>query len=60
MDGQDGAGKSGGTSKDRSTDRPMIYTSAELLQGRRETWIEHNGRMYRLRITSQGNLILTR
>lgn len=38
----------------------MIYTSAELLQGRRETWIEHNGRMYRLRITSQGNLILTR
>lgn len=38
----------------------MIHTSEELLQGRDEAWIEHDGQMYRLRITSKGNLILTK
>lgn len=40
--------------------RPSVYTSDELLQGQSEAWIEHNGQMYRLRITSKGNLILTK
>ena len=34
-------------------------TSASLLGNLRELVIEHNGREYRLRVTSQGNLILT-
>ena len=34
-------------------------TSANLLGNLRELVIEHNGREYRLRVTSQGNLILT-
>jgi hemin uptake protein HemP len=39
---------------------PLIYTSTDLLQGRREAWIEHEGEMYRLRLTSQGKLYLTK
>jgi hemin uptake protein HemP len=39
---------------------PVVYTSAELLQGRREAWIEHEGERYRLRLTSQGKLYLTK
>ena len=34
-------------------------SSATLLGNVRELVIEHNGREYRLRVTSQGNLILT-
>jgi len=34
-------------------------SSATLLGNLRELVIEHNGREYRLRVTSQGNLILT-
>jgi hemin uptake protein HemP len=34
-------------------------SSAALLGNLRELVIEHNGREYRLRVTSQGNLILT-
>ena len=34
-------------------------TTAALLQGRREVEIEHAGRIYRLRITASGKLILT-
>lgn len=33
--------------------------SASLLQGRREIEIEHAGRIYRLRVTASGKLILT-
>jgi hemin uptake protein HemP len=33
--------------------------SRELLGGRRELVIEHNGREYRLRLTQSGKLILT-
>jgi hemin uptake protein HemP len=40
--------------------RPRIIDSAELLQGRREVWIEHGGEMYRLRLTSSGKLYLTK
>ena len=35
-------------------------SSAELLGGRRELEIEHGGQLYRLRLTSQGKLILTK
>lgn len=41
-------------------DRPAVFNSEELLQGRSEAWIEHGGQMYRLRVTSKGNLILTK
>ena len=41
-------------------DRPTIYTSDELLQGRREVWIEHGDQMYRLRLTQAGKLYLTK
>ncbi len=41
-------------------DRPAVFDSEELLQGRSEAWIEHGGQMYRLRVTSKGNLILTK
>lgn len=34
-------------------------TSSNLLGDLRELIIEHNGREYRLRVTSHGNLILT-
>lgn len=36
------------------------FTSDELLQGRREAWIEHHGEMYRLRLTGSGKLYLTK
>jgi hemin uptake protein HemP len=39
---------------------PIIYSSAELLQGRREVWIEHGDQMYRLRVTSAKKLYLTK
>jgi len=34
-------------------------TSAELFAGARELIIEHHGRLYQLRITQNGKLILT-
>ena len=39
---------------------PLIFTSAELLRGRREIWIKHGPDMYRLRLTAAGNLYLTK
>lgn len=46
-----------------STETPppsKTYQSAELFQGRREVYIQHGQALYRLRITSQGRLILTK
>ena len=40
--------------------RAAVYSSDELLQGRREAWIEHRGEMYRLRLTGSGKLYLTK
>jgi len=40
--------------------RPRIVSSEELLQGRRELWIEHGDEMYRLRLTKSGKLYLTK
>jgi hemin uptake protein HemP len=40
--------------------RPLVMRSEELLQGRRELWIEHGEEMYRLRLTRAGKLYLTK
>jgi hemin uptake protein HemP len=40
--------------------RPPVFSSAELLQGNREAWIEHGQQMYRLRLTHAGKLYLTK
>jgi hemin uptake protein HemP len=40
--------------------RPQIVRSEDLLQGRRELWIEHGDEMYRLRLTRAGKLYLTK
>lgn len=40
--------------------RPQIVHSSELLQGKRELWIEHGDEMYRLRLTRAGKLYLTK
>lgn len=42
------------------SERPLTVTSQEVLQGRRELWIEHEGQIYRLRVTSRGKLYLTK
>ena len=38
----------------------LIISSEELLKGRREMLIEHEGQLYRLRVTSRGKLYLTK
>jgi hemin uptake protein HemP len=40
--------------------RPKIVRSEDLLQGRRELWIEHGEELYRLRLTRSGKLYLTK
>ena len=44
----------------RDESRPQIVDSKDLLQGRRELWIEHGDEMYRLRLTRAGKLYLTK
>lgn len=39
---------------------PKHFTIEELFAGAREILIEHNGEIYRLRITAKGGLILTK
>ena len=39
--------------------KPARITSGDLLQGRTEMIIVHDGREYRLRVTQNGKLILT-
>lgn len=39
---------------------PRKVSSEELLKGDRELWIEHDGEIYRLRLTSRGKLYLTK
>jgi hemin uptake protein HemP len=38
----------------------LILRSEDLLQGRKEVWIEHGTEMYRLRVTAAGKLYLTK
>lgn len=42
------------------TGGPLTHRSQDLLQGRREAWIEHGEEMYRLRLTANGKLYLTK
>lgn len=51
--GTGAAGSSGDTAGVR-------YVVSDLLRGGREAILEHNGFEYRLRITSNGRLILTK
>ncbi|MDP3743756.1 MAG: hemin uptake protein HemP [Methylotenera sp.] len=44
----------------RPANKPHRLKSAELLSGTREVIIEHEGDEYRLRLTNQGKLILTK
>jgi hemin uptake protein HemP len=37
---------------------PFVVDARELLQGRKEVWIEHAGVRYRLRVTRRNKLIL--
>lgn len=39
---------------------PRTLDSQTLLGPRGEVWIAHQGQLYRLRVTSQGKLILTK
>lgn len=39
---------------------PRTLDSQALLGHRGEVWIAHNGHLYRLRVTAQGKLILTK
>lgn len=41
-----------------ATPSPRILRAEELFQGKREIWIEHDGKRYRLRITRRNKLIL--
>jgi len=45
----------------RAAEDPVkIVKSDEILDGRNEIQIEHNGMIYRLRVTRQDKLILTK
>ncbi len=39
---------------------PVVLDARQILQGKREIWIEHEGLRYRLRVTRRGRLILTK
>ncbi|MGB7324014.1 MAG: hemin uptake protein HemP [Rubripirellula sp.] len=39
---------------------PRFISSREILRGRREVWIDHDGDVYRLRLTSSGKLYLSK
>lgn len=47
-------------SAETETGGALTISSQDLLQGRRELWIEHEGQLYRLRVTSRGKLYLTK
>lgn len=52
--------ESGDERSSSDADRPLIIRSEDLLQGRREVWIEHGDALYRLRVTANGKLYLTK
>ena len=47
-------------SRDRADKPARTISSQELLQGESEVWIEHEGEMYRLRVTGNGRLYLSK
>ncbi len=60
MDDPAKSNQAGNNSHPDSAARPLVHRSQDLLQGRSEVWIEHEGVMYRLRLTSAGKLYLTK
>lgn len=40
--------------------RQSVIASGDLLQGRRQVWIDHDGTLYCLKATSNGRLYLTK
>ncbi|BDG70416.1 hemin uptake protein HemP [Roseomonas fluvialis] len=42
------------------TDTPVVLRSEDVFKGAREVVIQHAGEAYRLRLTSNGKLILTK
>lgn len=56
----DNSGDTESTSRRVSERSVSVISSEDLLAGRLEVMIEHNGDLYRLRHTRQGKLILTK
>lgn len=56
---QDKARPSAGTPTTGAENAPRRLCSTELFEGNDQLIIEHAGREYRLRVTSNGKLILT-
>jgi hemin uptake protein HemP len=56
----DNNGDTESTSRRVSERSVSVISSEDLLAGRLEVMIEHNGDLYRLRHTRQGKLILTK
>jgi len=44
----------------RSSDNARTFKSGDLFHGRREICIDHNGAVYRLKITRQDKLVLNK
>jgi hemin uptake protein HemP len=42
----------------KETEDPVVIDVRQLLKGRKEVWIEHEGVRYRLRVTRRNKLIL--
>jgi hemin uptake protein HemP len=60
MPESDDASAAGSRDSPRSGTRPRRIKVSELLAGEREAILEHGGQDYRLRITANGKLILTK
>jgi hemin uptake protein HemP len=52
------AGKQNESSGPEEKPSGSVLRAEELFQGKREIWIEHDGKHYRLRITRRNKLIL--
>lgn len=58
--GEAHAGKTGQPAPPESGQAPpRRFASRDLFEGAREILIDHDGRLYRMRITQNGKLILT-
>ena len=52
--------KSGDSDPAAATGQSRPLRSGDIMGTQREVWIEHGGQLYRLRITSNDKLILTK
>jgi len=53
-------GSAPATTTANAADRPLQVDVAQIFQGRNEVRLLHRGQEYRLRVTKQGKLILTK